>query len=315
VEDLTGSHGAQHVVITGASSGIGRSAAIALARQGWRVTLVGRDPRRLDDAVAAVRGAAESCTTANPTAEPAANPAAERAANLAAEPAASATAAAAGPAPVVGLLADFAELAQVRRLAEQLAGQRIDVLANNAGLVARARRTTVDGHELTIQANHLAPFLLTHLLRDQLPAGGRIVNTASMAHAFGSLDPSDLDRRGSLYSAWLAYGGSKRANILFAAEAARRWPDLLSFSFHPGVVRTRFGTPAARLYYKIGPGLATPDQGADQLVWLSTAAPSELTNGAYYDLRRPVEPHRSARDPQFAARLWDATAQALGLPT
>lgn len=290
MEDLTGSRGPQHVVITGASSGIGRSAAIALAGRGWRVTLVGRDPGRLDDAVAAVRGAAASGTAANPAA------------------------AAAGPALVVGLLADFAELAQVRRLAEQLAGQRIDVLANNAGLVARARRTTVDGHELTIQANHLAPFLLTHLLRNQLPGGGRIINTASMAHAFGALDPSNLDRNGSLYSAWLAYGGSKRANILFAAEAARRWPDLLSFSFHPGVVRTRFGTPAARLFYKIGPGLATPDQGADQLVWLATAAPAELTNGAYYDLRRPVEPHRSARDPQFAARLWDATAQAVGLP-
>ncbi|GAA1399998.1 SDR family NAD(P)-dependent oxidoreductase [Catellatospora coxensis] len=269
MEDLT-----RHAVITGATSGIGQAAAVALVRQGWLVTLVGRDPGRLDAALGTVRAAA------------------------------------AGPEPV-GLLADFAQLSQVHDLAAKLAGQRVDVLANNAGLVAARRTTTVDGHELTIQTNHLAPFLLAHLLREQLAPGARIVNTASMAHSFGTLDPDNLDRRGGLYSAWLAYGGSKRANILFAAEAARRWPDLLSFSFHPGVVRTRFGTPAARLFYKIGPGIATPEQGADQLVWLATEDPAQLSNGAYYVLRKPTRPHPSARDPQFAARLWDASAAAV----
>lgn len=283
MEDLTASNRpepgaeARHAVITGASSGIGMAAAVALAGQGWLVTLVGRNPGRLDEAVAAVRRAAT------------------------------------GPDPVA-LIADFAELAQVRALAERLSGRHIDVLANNAGVVSGSRQRTVDGHELTIQTNHLAPFLLSSLLRPQLTPGARIITTASVAHTFGSLDPADLDRTGSRYSAWLAYGGSKRANILFAAEAARRWPDLLSFSFHPGVVRTRFGTPAARFFYKIGPGLATPEQGADQLVWLSTADPAELTNGAYYVLRKVTAPARSARDPELAARLWDATAAVLAQP-
>ncbi|MEV4411133.1 SDR family NAD(P)-dependent oxidoreductase [Catellatospora sp. NPDC049609] len=269
MEDLT-----RHAVITGATSGIGQAAAVALARRGWQVTVVGRDPGRLDATLGVVRAAAT------------------------------------GPAPA-GLLADFAELAQVRELAAKLSGQRIDVLANNAGLVVGKRTTTVDGHELTVQTNHLAPFLLSSLLREQLAPGARIVNTASMAHAMGSVDPDNLDRRGGLYSSWLAYGASKRANIMFAAEAARRWPELLSFSFHPGVVRTRFGTPLARLFYKIGPGLATPEQGADQLVWLATEDPARLENGAYYVLRKVTAPHPAARDPKLAARLWDATEAAV----
>ncbi|GAA1638823.1 SDR family NAD(P)-dependent oxidoreductase [Catellatospora bangladeshensis] len=269
MEDLT-----RHAVITGATSGIGQAAAVALARQGWQVTVVGRDPGRLDATLGVVRQAA------------------------------------AGPAPA-GLLADFADLSQVRELAAKLSGQRVDVLANNAGLVVGKRVTTVDGHELTIQTNHLAPFLLTTLLREQLAPGARIVNTASMAHTWGAVDPADLDRTRGRYSSWLAYGASKRANIMFAAEAARRWPELLSFSFHPGVVRTRFGTPIARLFYKIGPGLATPEQGADQLVWLATADPAQLQNGAYYVLRKVTAPHRQARDAQQAAALWEASEAAV----
>jgi NAD(P)-dependent dehydrogenase (short-subunit alcohol dehydrogenase family) len=265
VEDLT-----RHAVITGASSGIGTAAAAGLARRGWRVTLVGRDPGRLDAALAFVREQ---------------TPAAD----------------------LTGMIADFAEFAQVRALAAKLAGQRIDVLANNAGLVASRRVITVDGHESTIQTNHLSPFLLTTLLREQLPPGGRIISTSSVAHAVGPLDPSDLDRRSSIYGSWAAYGASKRANLLFAAEAARRWPELLSFSFHPGVVRTRFGTAPARLFYRIMPGLATPEQGADQLVWLSEAEPESLVNGAYYVDRRVARPSGPARDATLAERLWDAS--------
>jgi daunorubicin C-13 ketoreductase len=152
--------------------------------------------------------------------------------------------------------ADFASFESVREAAARLQKlDRIDLLANNAGAVARRRSTTADGVEVTIQTNHLSPFLLTHLLRDKLEPGARIVTTASMAHSWGRLNPDDLSRTKSPYNVWLAYGASKAANILFAAESARRWPDLLSFSYHPGVVRSNFGTPAARFFYKIGPGL------------------------------------------------------------
>ena len=90
---------------------------------------------------------------------------------------------------------------------------------------------------MSIQANHLAPFLLTNLLADRV---GRVVVTASGAHRFGALDPDDLNAPLRGYRPMGAYGTSKQANILFTAEAARRWPDIPAYSFHPGVVRTRF---------------------------------------------------------------------------
>ncbi|GAB3869412.1 hypothetical protein GCM10027610_128810 [Dactylosporangium cerinum] len=100
--------------------------------------------------------------------------------------------------------------------------QRIDVLANNAGGVVAGRSPTVDGFEPTIQSNHLAGFLLSNLLREQLRSG-RIINTASAAHAMGTVDPADL--RGSRKAGvWKRYGAAKQANILFAAEAAAGGP-------------------------------------------------------------------------------------------
>jgi NAD(P)-dependent dehydrogenase (short-subunit alcohol dehydrogenase family) len=194
----------------------------------------------------------------------------------------------------------------VRKLADRLAGQRIDVLVNNAGGIFRG--STVDGYDTTMQTNHIAPFLLTHLLLPQLPDGARIVSTASMASG-GGADPTPPSRR--FPSSWLAYGTSKKANILFAAEAARRWPRLHSYSFHPGVVRTRFGTPMARLFYKVAPGLATSEQAARQLVWLATEPVENLVNGAYYVRYQVVKPPGVATDEAAASRLWEATASLL----
>jgi NAD(P)-dependent dehydrogenase (short-subunit alcohol dehydrogenase family) len=267
VEDLT-------AVITGASSGIGRAAAVELARRGWRVALVGRDQDRLDTAYSLVRTEA------------------------------------AGPEPI-RVQADFASFASVRSAALELAKlDRIDLLANNAGRVVRHHETTVDGLELTIQTNHLAPFLLTHLLWGQLPAGARVVTTASMAHSWGIPKPRNLSRSDHPYRAWPAYGASKSANILFAAEAARRWPDLLSFSFHPGVVRSNFGTPAAQLFYRFAPGLSSPEQGADTLVHLATAPAQTLVNGAYYYARKVARPKAALAGERLAADLWEASVAA-----
>ena len=263
-------------VVTGASAGIGLAAAVELARRGWSVTLVGRDRRRLDDALAQVRDA--------------------------------------GPAPATARRCDFAEFAQVREFAAELRERhpRIDLLANNAGGTSARRGRTVDGFEVTIESNHLAPFLLTNLLRDRL-TGGRIVNTASAAHRNGALDPDDLNGDRRRWTVLGAYGSAKQANILFAAEAARRWPDVLSVSFHPGVVRTRFGrdNPLMSFYYKIAPGLRTPERGARTLVWLADAP--GVVNGGYYMDERPHRPLPHAADPALAARLWDASLAAVGL--
>jgi NAD(P)-dependent dehydrogenase (short-subunit alcohol dehydrogenase family) len=266
------------VVVTGANSGIGLAAAEGLARRGARVGLVGRDAGRLDEALAKVRAAA-------------------------------------GPdAPVRGFQADFEVLADVRRLAGDLAQAypRIDVLCNNAGGLIPSRRSTVDGHERTIQANHLAPFLLTNLLRERI-RDGRVVNTSSDAHRAGRLDPAQLDSPGA-YRPFTVYGSSKQANILFAAEAARRWPDVLSTSYHPGVVRTRFGRDsfAVSAFYRITPFLLSPEQGADTMLWLADTDRSELTNGGYYVKRRLQKPSGITADP---AALWEASAAAVGLQT
>jgi NAD(P)-dependent dehydrogenase (short-subunit alcohol dehydrogenase family) len=276
VGDFTG----QTVVVTGASSGVGLAAALAFARLGARVALVGRDEARLAEAVAAAR------ELAGPDARPA------------------------------GYRADFGVLADVRTLAEALAGgyPKIDVLANNAGAVVQRRSTTVDGHELTIQANHLAPFLLTHLLREQL-RGGRVVNTASDAHRSGRLDPDDLDSRRLPYRALRVYGSSKQANILFAAEAARRWPDILSFSYHPGVVRSRFGRDSAmyRVFYRFAPFLTTPEGGADTMLYLAGTPAGDLVDGGYYVRRQRKQPTPPTADPRMAARLWEVSSTAVGL--
>lgn len=263
------------IVITGASSGVGLAAARQLAAQGEQVVVVGRDPRRLGAAMAAVRTAAT------------------------------------GPEPDE-FRADFAVLDEVRELAGKLlaAYPKIDVLANNAGGMVGSYVRTADGFEATVQGNHLAPFLLTHLLREAL-RGGRVVNTASRAHQGAKLDPDDLTGSADGYSSWRAYGASKAANILFAAEAARRWPEITSVSFHPGVVRSNFGVGAmTRFFYRVTPFLTTPEQAGELLTWLTTA---EVTDGAYYVGRRVAQPDAAAADPARAARLWETSADAVGV--
>lgn len=276
VNDFTG----KTVVVTGANSGIGLAAAEAFAAGGARVALVGRDRARLDDALGLVKTLSRGSDAA---------PAAYQ--------------------------ANFAVLDDVRELAAALADAypSIDVLANNAGGSFARRTTTSDGFELTIQVNHLAPFLLTNLLRDHL-AGGRIITTSSAAHGQGTLDPKNLSYPGR-FRTFPVYGASKQANILFAAEAARRWPEISSYSYHPGVVRTRFGRDSLVIsfFYRVMPGLRTPAEGADTMVWLAGTLESELVSGAYYMDRKQRRPSAAASDPVKAAELWEASAEAVSL--
>lgn len=264
------------IVVTGGSSGVGLAAAEQFAALGDDVVVVGRDPRRLANAVARVREAGGGREPGH-------------------------------------FRADFESFAEVRALADHLLTNlpRIDVLANNAGGMVQHYRRTADGFEATIQGNHLSPFLLTGLLRERL-RDGRVVNTASRAHVQGRLDPDRLAGDPEKYSAWQAYGASKAANILFAAEAARRWPDITSVSFHPGVVRSNFGVGAVtRFFYRYAPGLVTPEKAGALLVWLATAPADELVQGGYYvDRGKPARPAPHARDAALAARLWETSEEA-----
>ncbi|MFL6246493.1 MAG: SDR family NAD(P)-dependent oxidoreductase [Thermoanaerobaculia bacterium] len=217
-------------------------------------------------------------------------------------------------------LADFAKLRDVHALAEQLLAKypRIDVLANNVGGVIATRQLTEDGHEKTLQVNHLGGFLLTLLLRERLEASNAaVINTSSGAHRMGRIDFDDLENARD-YSAWRAYGSAKLMNILHASEINRRFRGVRGVSFHPGVVATGFGREGARmtrLLYESIVGklfMIPPEKGADTLVWL--ASTDGWTPGAFYIKRKPARTKPEAGDERLARELWEwsvrATAQA-----
>jgi NAD(P)-dependent dehydrogenase (short-subunit alcohol dehydrogenase family) len=265
------------VVVTGGSSGIGLAAATALARNGDEVVLLGNHPGRLAKAVEQVGAAAGGVTPAS-------------------------------------YRADFADLGQVRAVGDRLlaAYDRIDVLVNNAGRLAPyPGAVSADGHDLTMQVNHLAGFLLANLLRPKLE--DRLITTASLAEAWGWLDVGRPMTAGGRYrSRWLAYGASKQANVLFTVEAARRWPDTTPTCFFPGLVRSRFvrRSPLFALGSMIPVLVTSPKRGADTLVWLADPR-TEARPGAYYFMRSEFAATPRATDTERARLLWEASTEAV----
>jgi NAD(P)-dependent dehydrogenase (short-subunit alcohol dehydrogenase family) len=263
------------VLLTGATRGIGRAAAVELARGGAELALVGRDGARVRETAAEVRQA--------------------------------------GGGPVHEHVADLTSMGDVRALAAEALEryQRIDVLANNAGAIFARRRVTGDGFEQTLALNHLAPFLLTALLRERL-AGGRVVTTASDAHHAGRLDLGDLQSERS-FKPMRTYGTTKLCNILFTRELARRAPELTATCFHPGVVRTGFGKNDGgvwKLLVTLGaPFMRSPERGARSLVWLARSDEAAGLSGAYVHDEKVRDPSRQAQDAALAAALWERSAE------
>jgi NAD(P)-dependent dehydrogenase (short-subunit alcohol dehydrogenase family) len=269
------------VVVTGATRGIGRAAAVELAKQRAEVVVVGREQERVDAVVKEAQAAG-------------------------------------GGAPVHSNVADLELMADVRALADELRQQheRIDVLANNAGALFSSRRTTSEGLERTFALNHLAPFLLTNLLRDRL-SGGRVVTTTSDAHTGGRLDLDDLQSE-KPYAAMRVYGTSKLCNILFTRELARRAPELHANCFHPGVVRTGFGKNEGGIWKVLttlaGPFFRSPERGARSLVWLALSNEAAPLDGEYIVDEQVKQPSAAARDDEMARALWERSAALVGLP-
>jgi NAD(P)-dependent dehydrogenase (short-subunit alcohol dehydrogenase family) len=206
----------------------------------------------------------------------------------------------------------------VRALAQEVRERygNIDVLANNAGALFASRGETAEGLERTFALNHLAPFLLTNLLRDHL-GGGRVVTTASDAHRSGLLDLNDLQSEKS-YAAMRAYCTSKLCNILFTRELAKRAPELRANCFHPGVVRTGFGKNENGIWKVLttlgAPFLRSPQHGARSLVWLATSAAAGDLTGVYVYDQKIVASTLQARDDTLAEGLWERSAALVGLP-
>jgi retinol dehydrogenase 14 len=274
------------VLVTGATSGIGFEASIELARRGARVVMVGRDPRRSEQALAEVHSRS-------------------------------------GSRDVTLLLCDLSSLAAVRRLAEEFRSRHEgpDVLVNNAGGVNKARTTTVDGIETTFAVNHLAGFLLTNLLLDGIVrrAPARVVTVASVGHRHGTMNFDDLGfERG--YSIMRAYGRSKLANILFANELARRLAGtgVTSNSLHPGSVDTRIWAGAPLLAKPIiqlllRPFFISAAKGGSYIVDLVANPELSAVTGTYFETGTQVTPTVLARDEAVAKRLWEVSARMVGL--
>jgi NAD(P)-dependent dehydrogenase (short-subunit alcohol dehydrogenase family) len=223
------------------------------------------------------------------------------------------------------LVADFSRLDDVRRLADRV-GERagsLDVLMNNAGGTFAPSLTTPDGHEPNFQVNHLAPFLLTRLLRPRLAAAGSslVVNTSSIANLVGRIDLDDLDHERRRAHEFRAYGTGKLMNIAFTRGIAQRWSadGIVSVAVHPGSVGSSFGRDSwvvgllYRTPLKRFATISVPD-GAAPLIALAERGADPEVNGAYFSRFDPRgRENRQAHDQSVIDGLWERSSALVGL--
>lgn len=279
--DMTG----KMCLITGATNGIGKATALALAKMGATVIVVGRSAEKTNVVVNAIRQVS-------------------------------------GNAQVEAMLADLSVLAQMRELAAAFKRKydHLDVLVNNAGAVFFRREESADGIEMTWALNHLSYFLITNLLLDTLQRApsARIVNVSSDAHEGGKIRFDDLElKRG--YSGMAAYGQSKLANIMFTYELARRLKDtkVTANALHPGLVGTGFASNNGVLF-KLGisvlkPFMASPERGARTSIYLASSPEVEGVTGKYFVNSKPVRSSPVSYDEAAQRRLWQVSEQMTGL--
>ena len=299
IPDLTG----RTMVVTGANSGLGLRSATVLAEHGARVVLACRSAERGESALASITGTG-------------------------------------GKAELV--LLDLADLASVHAAAErirELTGDRLDVLMNNAGVMATPKQRTRDGFELQFGSNHLGHAALTWLLMPALRAtpASRVVTLSSMVARIGRLNVTDPNYRNRWYEPWLAYGQAKLANAVFARELDRRLRaaglDVRSIAAHPGYSRTQLTANMSRSrgglrgaiterVTEFGNSLIGQDVRVGALPQLFAATSAEAQGGRYYGPRGFQEMHgaptevafpRAARADSLGPRLWDMTAELTGV--
>ncbi len=269
------------VLISGATNGIGKVAAVELAKLGAQIVIIGRNPAKTTETLKEITAAT-------------------------------------GNQDVHALVADLSSMAEVRQVAGDFKQQfkRLDVLLNNAGGVFTTRQETVDGYEMTFALNHLSYFLLTHLLLDVLKnsAPARIINVASDAHAMGSLDLDNLQKGG-----FSAYSQSKLMNIMFTYELARRLQGtgVTANALHPGFVNTGFGRNNSGLM-KLAMNVATlfaikPTDGAKTSVYLASSPEVASVTGKYFDKSKPRKSSAASYDEAAQKRLWTISEQLTGI--
>jgi retinol dehydrogenase 12 len=273
------------ILLTGATSGIGRVMAHRLAGMGASLMVVGRNTTKGDQLIGEI-------TTAT------------------------------GNKDVVFLTADLSSMVEVQRLASEINSrtEKIDVLINNAGAVFFQHRLSPDGYEMSLALNHLSPFLLTNLIIDRIKAApaGRIITTSSVAHQTAKLDFNDLMLEKG-YKPWTAYSNSKLANILFTYQLAKNLAgtNTTANTLHPGFVRTNFGRSNGG-----GVGMLTaisqifaisPDAGASTSIYLASSPDVEGVTGKYFVRCKPVKSSEYSYNETAALQLWAISLKLTGL--
>jgi retinol dehydrogenase-14 len=264
------------VLVTGGTDGIGKHTALTLALMGASVIIHGRDPARTAIAAAEIRAKTNSGA-------------------------------------VETTVADFSSLAQVRECAADIKRRfpELHVLIHNAGVFMNERMVTVDGLEATLAINHVAPFLLTHLLLDLLrkSAPARVISVSSIAHTRAKLDFGNLQwERG--FEGYGAYALSKLANVLFTVELARRLKGtgVTANCLHPGVIATKL------LQTGFGNVKASPvEKGAETSIYLASSPDLEEVTGRYFVHSQEAHASPAAEDAILCRTFWKTSEQLAGI--
>src|SRR2546427_4600136 len=269
------------VMVTGANSGIGKAASIALAEKGATVVMVARNKERGEAARSEIVRKS-------------------------------------GNNSIDLLLADLSSLESVRQLVAEFRKKysKFHVLINNAGLFNQRRRVTADGYENTFATNYLAPFLLTNLQLDLLKvsAPSRIINVSSVGHYNGHINFDDLNLETD-YGGWKSYGQSKLALVLFTHELAKKLQGtgVTVNAVHPGTVATNIWTrplgPAGFIMALPKLFMASPKRGAETIVYLASSDDARDLNGEYLEKLKVKKSSDESYDEQVAQRLWDISAK------
>ena len=264
------------ILITGSTDGIGKQAALEVARKGATVLLHGRNPSLGNTVLEQTKKQSQNDK-------------------------------------IDLFIADFASLRQVRRLANEVCKKyaKLDVLVNNAGAYMRDRQLTEDGFEMTFAVNHLAPFLLTNLLMDLLKrsAPSKIINVSSMAHQGAHLDLNDLQAE-KRYDAYDVYSKSKLANLLFTHELAHRLENsgVTVNALHPGVIATKmlragFGSMGGR----------PVEDGAARIAYLIDTPGIESVSGKYFVNDKEQTSSSESRDAKLQRQFWSLSKKMVGI--
>jgi NAD(P)-dependent dehydrogenase (short-subunit alcohol dehydrogenase family) len=262
------------ILITGSTDGIGKQTALDLAGMGATVIVHGRDPVRTKNVASEIKESSDNNS-------------------------------------IDFFVADFYSLEEVKNLSGQLHSKydRIDVLINNAGVYMNHKELSKDGYEMTFAVNHLAHFLLTHLLIDLMDksANGRILNVASMAHAH-EVDFNNLQGE-KFYAGYTAYSYSKLCNILFTYQLARQLDDknITANCLHPGVIRTKL------LRAGWGMGGSPLSSGSKTSVYLASSPDVEHVTGNYFANSRPVVSASISHNLIAQNKLWQMSEKMVTL--